>query len=185
MRSFDEVVDDLWKPRSYVYNKLTLDIYSEVVYKDMDKWNTAARNTIERKQQYAEKLMQPFYGRDVQEPIVKICKRILEKPNCFHLVKEIEHKENYCNEKFYSIAKVVSWGVVQDKDTQQKFVRKNTVGVVSNLSCLTYDEQVLLTAIFNEWYNHQKETIAQKKATREEKRNERFRKELSDLYGEY
>lgn len=43
----------------------------------------------------------------------------------------------------------------------------------------------MLTVALDERYNCQKEILAKKKAIREEKRKERFRKELSDLYEEY
>ncbi|MFT1654830.1 hypothetical protein ACOKQT_17950 [Vibrio cholerae] len=186
MKSFDEIVDGLWKPvktKKDIYDTPTWKEYYSVVKGDVKICSPS--KVINLKAFYAKELMQPFYGRGVQEPVVKICKRILEKPNRFHLVKELERYTRTISLCSPTTNVYKGWGVIEDKDTKQKFARKNIDFEISNLSCLTYHEQVLLTAVLDEWYNHQKEILAKKKAAREEKRKERFRKELSDLYEGY
>ena len=182
MKTLEQIVDGLWKPESYFYDKLALAVYSEVVYKDREEWNTGAHYIIERKQQYAEKLMKPFYGYDVQEPIVKICKRILEKPNRFHLVKALETNKVVKSPRRAYVEHIVSWGVIQDKDTGQKFIREKQTSCVTNPSFLTYDEKVLLTSVIDEWYNYMKESLVQKEIKLENKRKDKFRQEMVELY---
>lgn len=187
MRSLDDIVTGLWKPKE-PERKYDLVINSKGFNFKPQNVPIKDKHTYRYNYYIYQKLLRtPFYGRDVQEPVVKICKRILDKPNRFHLVKDYKVEQTIKSFRgcVLSVTETVGWKVIQDKDTQQKFVRKDTGGVVSNLSCLTYDEQVLLTAVLCEWYNHQKEILAEKKAIREEKRKQKFRKELSDLYEGY
>lgn len=178
MKSFDEVVDGLWKPKKLLgdYD----DIHELACLAGRRRWGKAqmVNHVMYEKRKYASQIMLPFYGRDVQEPVVKICKRILEKPNRFHLVKE-------SNTFLSNLHRTFSWKVILDKDTNQKFVRDSLHRRFENPSCLSTNEQELLASVLDEWYNHQKEILAKKEATREEKRKGRFRKELSDLYEGY
>lgn len=67
---------------------------------------------IQGKYNYSEAILKPFYGADVNEPIVKICKRILDKPARFKTLKEslyIERDGSYD----LSIEKII----ILDKDT--------------------------------------------------------------------
>lgn len=90
MKSLDEIVDRLWKPKKPITGYY--DVNELVCLAARRRWGKTqvANHIFYEKRKYASQIMLPFYGRDVQEPVVKICKRILEKPNRFHLVKELE-----------------------------------------------------------------------------------------------
>lgn len=195
MESFDSLVDRLFKPLSDKSNIMG------IISRGDDQNYTHCRDIVEKyykqtpdqciysKYVYSQAIVKPYYGYDIGEPVSKICKRILEKPNRFHSVKEskrvvisvphyphtvrfgIEYREEEITPQLL---------VLQDKDTQVKFIVKS--GIIKNLSYLTGDENKLLVACIEEWYNHNREQIAEKEKRNEQKRKDKFRQEMIEQY---
>ena len=179
MKTLEQIVDGLWKPKEpdykYHIKKVTGHfVRNNIAIKDRHRF-------LHDCYVYQKLLHTPFYGYDVQEPVVKICKRILEKPNRFHLVKSFD-TEQYTYFQQHRVKTGHGWKVIQDKDTGQKFIREKKTSCVTNPSFLTYDEKVLLTVVIDEWYNYMKESLAQKQIEIENKRKDKFRQEMIELY---
>ena len=176
MKSFDEIVEELFRWSDYNKGRLgdreelkyyTL-VYSNSPYppytpniikykvktKDTPRKGIIAENDfsfsegcLEAKYVYSKAILEPFYGKDVNEPIVKICKRILEKPTRFKTLKESLSIKRDGSYDLY-IDKII----ILDKDTQQRFVFENEI--CTNPSFLTSDESKLLYKVVIEWKEH-------------------------------
>lgn len=174
MKTFEEIVDRCFKPRKP--DKLYLPhrtICSDEAF-------SKTKDFIDVLYGYSECLSKLHYGKDINEPVIKICERILNKPERLHLVDtKIKYSKDYDGWVFVERA-YISKFVVQDKDTNQKFVVEN--GTLKIPTCLTDDENRLLAATLREWNDHMKASEEDKKLKREQKRKDKFRQELTDLY---
>lgn len=191
MRTFEQIVDGLWKPERKVFNYTKYKVDSKGVHleskwcnkhavswilEDSDKYNFTYHINLDYK--YAQDIMKPFYGRDIGEPIIKICKRILDCPDRFVMAKEGDVTEVYSGRNHKKLNGVE---VLQDKDVQSgKFVFH--VGSTVFPTFLTKDESKLLYTVAQEWYKSQKDEIDRKKQLREQQKNDKFRQELMNDY---
>lgn len=118
------------------------------------------------------------YNPDVSEPIITVCKLMLEEHNRFHLEKGS-----------------TEWIVIIDKLTKQKFVSHRVPSFivpwsfqqedkVVSPSFLTDDENKLLAHIMIKWFNKESKILEDKIRKREQKRNDKHRQEMIDLYKE-
>lgn len=154
-------------------------------YTSKEQWRSRCNHVLGLKYQESKQVLKPYRGRDIGEPVVKICKRILEKPYRFCSLKNqeqiVEHRLEYISSFNTVLEEVVpEIKVLQDKDTQVKFVLKN--GEVENLSYLTRDENFLLSACIQEWYDSNNELLKHKEEKAEQKRKDKYRQEMIDQY---
>jgi hypothetical protein len=183
MKTLEQIVDMLWRP-TYIkpsFNEIDLMHHKE----DVKSKNKAALRfttmiTINNRYDYSKLIMQPFYGKDIGEPIVKICNRILACPDRFVMVKEgvVHWVYSPCGE-----AHLHGATVLQDKDVPSgKFVFGG--GETTFPTFLTPDESKLLYTVAQEWYLSKKDEIDRKKQLREQQKLDKFRQELMNDYKE-
>jgi hypothetical protein len=183
MKTLEQIVDMLWRPTYIKPNFNEIDLMSHK--EDVKSKNKAALRfttmiTINNRYDYSKLIMQPFYGKAIGEPIVKICNRILTCPNRFIVVKEGVVKEYF---KYSSPVVVRGVTVLQDKDVSSgKFVFGGDKTIFPTF--LTPDESKLLYAVAQEWYKTQKDEIDRKKQLREQEKRDKFRQELMNYYKE-
>lgn len=183
MKTFEQIVDMCLKPA-----KVHLDYMDQcekilaIQNNTQGVVNLIASKYIEKKYIYSKILMSGnLYGREINEPVIKICKRILNKPNRFHLViDKIGTSEDHDNNGFWTKRTYTKGFILRDRDTNQQFIIEyNTLKFPT---CLTDDENRLLAATLREWYTNRKDIECEKKLKREQKRKDKFRQELTDLY---
>lgn len=161
MKTFEQIVDACFKPEKPDGTKR--DIFHNIRL-------LSSKEMLYELETYSSYISKPFYGADINEPVVTICKRILTKPERFSLVC-VKHDEYvHIPEKL----------VVVCRDTGQRFVV--IWDKITNLSFLTDDENKLLYEVFHEWYEAMKVVEHEKKIKREQRRKDKFRQELTDLY---
>lgn len=203
MRTFDGVMDGLWKPQLKVdlrctdypngkssrgHHVTTSAEYKFVNLSDVRPYQLQHQDTkitcsVQSKYDYAKEIMKPFYGRDIGEPVVKICKRILEKPRRFHALKWGNYSIK-SNEGVFGWTSSPITKVLQDKDTQVKFVL-GEYNKISHPTYLTDDEQKLLYTVISEWSKSEHKRITEKEKIRDQKRKDKFRQEMVDIYKDY
>jgi len=104
----------------------------------------------------------------------------------FNLIStEYDLRDSYSeNINEYNITSFLKKYVIEDKGTKQKFVIEEK-GVVYP-TCFNQDESILLRYVFDAWYvSYAQELISkreEKRKVREQKRKNKFRQELTDLY---
>lgn len=182
MKTFEQVVDKCLKPAK-VYLDYMDQCQKILAIQNNTKGvvNLVASKYIEKKYIYSKNLMSgDFYGKDINEPVVKICKRILNNLNRFQLDVYKEGISKDCNNGVWVGRPYVSKFVVVDRDTNQKFVVENNILKIP--TCLTDDENRILVAVLKEWYTNRQTIEKDKKVKREQKRKDKFRQELTDLY---
>ena len=183
MKSFEQIVDKCFKPIKVHLNFMDQREKDLAVQSNTKGVvNLIASKYIEKKYNYSKELMSGgfFHGKDINEPVVKICRRILDSPERFYLVStETKYSKDYDGWMYVNRAYIAKF-VVQDRDTNQKFVVET--GILKLPTCLTNDESRLLAATLREWYANRKDIECEKKLKREQKRKDKFRQELTDLY---
>mgnify|MGYP000550948505 CR=1 FL=1 len=188
MESFNGIVDGLFKPARKLLSYR--DVSPDRVRRERDKsLNQISAKWIHSKYVYSQYIVKPYYGYDIGEPVSKICKRILEKPKRFISVKEfkgvvvnVPHSSHTGKRGVEYREEVITPQllVLQDKDMQVKFVVDGSI--IKNSSYLTEDENKLLVACIEEWYNHNREQLAEKEKRNEQKRKDKFRQEMIEQY---
>ncbi|AGH31994.1 hypothetical protein VPIG_00137 [Vibrio phage PWH3a-P1] len=182
MKTFEQIVDECFKP-----NKVVL-LYTDERDRDLalrtgtkSVVNLIAKQYIYKKYIYSSKVMSgDFYGKDINEPVIKICKRILDKHERFSLIHDYQYESVNTHNGVLCTESTLQGFSIMDKDTNKKFVV--SWGRVKNLSFLTEDENQLLAKVLREWYDFRKGLEHEKKLKREQKRKNKFRQELTDLY---
>lgn len=178
MKNFDEIVDELFKPNFILKKKYH---WKKGCHVESGKYKRA-REEIQRRYLASLKVVKPCYG-DINEPITKICRLMLDNPSRFVLVEEGVWEMLRMDARGYHTIREFYPKVIQDKVTQQKFVF-NEQGGVEMPSFLTEDESELLFEVSEEWYIHSKNIIKENKLKQEQKRKEKHRQELVELYKE-
>lgn len=168
MKTFEEIIDNLWKPyKVYTFNK-------NYIFKS-NGWKEQKNKVLVQKISYSSTLSKPFYGKDINEPTVKICKRILEKPERFSLNAvnwHLSHKvygvtDNYVEE-------------LLDLDTRVIFRFNHMFCTTPDM--FSIDESELLSAVVKEWFIHTQEVQAIKNEKLAQERKDKLRKEMIELY---
>lgn len=198
MKTFDEVLNELFRDkyeqilnRSYSAGKVGVckDFWlggSVIIwntdYTSKEQWRSRCNHVLGLKYQESKQVLKPYRGKDIGEPVVKICKRILEKPYRFCSLKNQEQVTERIGSAFhFNIVELLpEIKILLDKDTQVKFVLKD--GYIANLSYLTRGEQHLLGACIEEWYDSNRKLLEHKKQIREQKRKDKYRQEMVDQY---
>ncbi|UZV41252.1 hypothetical protein vBVpaMR16F_186 [Vibrio phage vB_VpaM_R16F] len=195
MKSLDKIIDDLWKPESLhtwldeivdyrLYTRL--DMYREYRYNNGLYNKERSKLLIGKMYEYSREIIKPHYGKDINEPVFKICSRILSEPKRFNLINtEYDVRDSYSENIYeYNVTNFLKKYVIEDKGTKQKFVIEEK-GVVYP-TCFNQDESILLRYVFDAWYvSYAQELISkreEKRKVREQKRKDKFRQELTDLY---
>jgi len=171
MKTFDEIVDEVFYKRVSEHIKVQINSLLERKYisKTLHSQELLTK-MYKRSEIYAK---QP----DVSEPFIAVCTLILEKPNRFHLQDSTDSRKT----------------VVVDKSNNQKFITKtNVYGLfepwterkVIYPSFLTEDENRLLVETIQEWHGFMSDKIKEDREKREQKRKDKFRQEMIDLYKE-
>ena len=180
MKTFEGIIDECFRPKKpdgFEYTtsgSLTL------------RRNCKSRDLIHQLQVYSSFILKPFYGKDINEPVIKICNLVLTTPKRFNLIStEYGLRGSYSeNINEYNITSFLKKYVIEDKGTKQKFVIEEK-GVVYP-TCFNQDESILLRYVFDAWYvSYTQELISkreEKRKVREQKRKDKFRQELTDLY---
>jgi hypothetical protein len=143
--------------------------YKELL-EQVDNFNN--RNSIRSKYNYAKNLM------SIGEHVGKICKLILQKPEKFEMIESgtVEYKLNALAE-CYQLNGVV---VMRDIHTGVDFVFK--AGKCCKPDYLNEVESAFLFKCAQEWYSEMEKGIKNKKQLREQKRKDKHRQEMIEMY---
>ncbi len=183
MKTFEQVVDDLWKP---VRMRLTIGY-------DEPSWGTHWRyqkdEILESSYENSIAFMKPYYGKTIGIPVEKICRRILNSPQKFRLLKQ----EDYPRFQTQSLSgsRLVNWSTqerileIEDMETHQKFATDSSVTGVTYPDLFTKDEQRLLYFCIQEWYAYTEDLRKEDKLKEEKERKNELRQKLINLYEGY
>ena len=167
MKTFEQIVDEVFKQEDKY--RCLLRLTENMGYTG----NLTPKEILSWKEEYSKKLAQPYYGADIQEPVVAICKKVLEKPECFERVFYAPSYNHYS---------------VLDKTTKTvfRFDRRELWDVseyetpLTQPLCFTEDEKQLITSAFEEW-NLWFEKSEQERSEVEKRQ---YRQKLINLYCE-
>lgn len=174
MKTFNEIVDELFKPACGFEEK---HHWVRGNWVPNTKYSTA-KEEIQRRYLRSLKTVCPFYHADINEPVIRICKLMLEDPERFTV--ERVGREHVSSLYSYYIEGFIE--EIKDQITQQEF-KFNEYSLLSP-DCFNAFERRLLFTVVNEWHMYIQGVNKQKKMKLEQTRKQKERDELTELYKE-
>ena len=196
MKTFEQVVDSTFKPKTY--KPLFTENFCAVFYlkkgkvkwlSDRDKrgWIDSKDKLLLTKYETSKAFAKPFYGRDIQQPVINICKKMLEKPEAFE-----ENPTIF----LLGLPSRYNYTTVTDKDTGFSLeISSINTPVIGTTYCVDYaktkvsypdyfsiDENKLLVATFRVWRKYMDKINKEDSKNSYRKYQEKERQKLMSMY---
>lgn len=202
MKTFEQVVDSTFKPKPY---KLLFREDSCVVFhlkkgkikwisdRDKKRWVDSKDKLLLTKYETSKAFSKPFYGRDIQQPVINICKKMLEKPESFEenlksfligtpsrfeYTIVVDKGTGFSLEFKEARDAVFSSGYREDK----AYSTRSTKTEVFTPDCFSSDERKLLVETFLVWKKHMDERNKVNFENSYKKHREQERQKLMAMY---